>query len=190
MTTVTVANASTIITVDLIDEITVTVGPILAMTLGIDAIIVTTTAVITDVTTTVATTATTGMMTTEAIVVMIAMMIVTTTDETTGVMIDVARTTTVPATTTARSRLHRHRTKGATPMVHSRRPTARSTSSLEVAKRTKAFDRLDQTPGRSDTSTPKTRDFYGGLNSQSLSLGKIIGFISPTPEPIRWSLTQ
>jgi hypothetical protein len=34
------------------------------------------------------------------IVVMIAMMIVTTIDETTDVMIDVARTTTIPATTT------------------------------------------------------------------------------------------
>jgi hypothetical protein len=43
-------------------------------------------------------------------------------------------------------------------MVHSRRPTARSTSSLEVAKRSKATNRLDQTPGRSGTSTPKTRD--------------------------------
>jgi hypothetical protein len=70
-----VANASTIVTVDLIDEITVTVGPILAMTIGIDTII----AAMTDVTTTVATTATTGATTTEAIVVMIAMMIVTTT---------------------------------------------------------------------------------------------------------------
>jgi hypothetical protein len=70
-------------------------------------------------------------------------------------------------------------------MVHSRRPTVRSTTSLEVAKRPKATDGLDQTPGRSDTSTPKTRDLCGGLNSQSLSLGKIIGFISPTPEPIR-----
>jgi hypothetical protein len=36
-------------------------------------------------------------------------------------------------------------------MVHSRRPTARSISSLEVSKRPKATDRLDQTPGRSVT---------------------------------------
>jgi hypothetical protein len=180
-----VANASTIVTVDLIDEITVTAGPILAMTIGIDVI----TAVTTDVTTTVAMTTTTGMTTTEAIVVMIAMMIVTMTDETTGVMTDVARTTTVPAATTAKSGLHHHRPKGATPMAHSRRPTTRSTSSLEVVKRPKAIDRLDQTPGRSDTSTPKTRDLCGGLNSQSLSPGKIIGFTSPTPEPIHWSLT-
>jgi hypothetical protein len=78
---------------------------------------------------------------------MIAMIIVTTTDETTGVMIDVARTTTVPATTTARSRLHLHCPKGATPMVHSRRPTVRSTSSLEVTKRSKATDRLDKRQG-------------------------------------------
>jgi hypothetical protein len=157
-----VANASTIVTIDLIDEIIVTTGPILAMTIGIDAIIAATTAATTDVTTTVATTATTGATTIAAIVVMITMMIITTTDETTSMMIDVARMTTVPATTNTRSGLHRHRPKGATSMVHSRRPTARSTSSLEeVAKRPKATDRLDQTPGRLDTSTPKTRDLCG-----------------------------
>jgi hypothetical protein len=187
--TAKVDNTSTIVTIDLIDEITMTAGPILTMTIGIDSIIAATTTAMTDVTTTVTTTTTTGVTITEAIVVMTAMMIVTTTDETTGVMIDVARTTIVPAATTARSGLHRHRPKRATPMAHSRRPTARSTSSLEVAKRPKATDRLDQTPGRSNTSTPKTCDRCGGLNSQSLSLGKIIGFISPTPEPIRWSLT-
>jgi hypothetical protein len=66
-------------------------------------------------------------------------------------------------------------------MAHSRRPTARSTSSLEVAKRSKATDRLDQTPGRLGTSTPKTRDLCDGLNSQSLSPGKIIGFTSSKP---------
>jgi hypothetical protein len=71
-------------------------------------------------------------------------------------------------------------------MVHSRRLTMRSTSSSEVAKRSKA---TDQMPGRSGTSTPKTRDLCGGLNSHSLSPGKIIGFTSLTPEPIRWSLT-
>jgi hypothetical protein len=74
-------------------------------------------------------------------------------------------------------------------MVHSRRPTTRSTSSSEVAKRPKATDRLDQMLGRSDMLTPKTRDLCVGLNSHSLSPGKVIGFISPTPEPIRWSLT-
>jgi hypothetical protein len=182
-----VANALTIVTADLIDEITVTAGPILVMTIGINVIITATTAAMTDVTTTVAMTATTGAMTTEAIVMMIAMMIVTTTDDMTDVMIDVARMTTDPATTTARSRLHHHRPKEATPMVHCRRPTARSTSSSEVTKRLKATDRLDQMPGRSGTSTPKTRDLCDGLNSQSLSLGKIIEFTSPTPEPIRWS---
>jgi hypothetical protein len=36
-------------------------------------------------------------------------------------------------------------------MVHSRRTTTRSTSSSEVAKRSKATDRLDQMPGRSGT---------------------------------------
>jgi hypothetical protein len=70
-------------------------------------------------------------------------------------------------------------------MAHSRRPTARSTSSLEVTKRPKATDRLYQTPRRLDTSTPKTRNLCADLNSQSLSPGKIIGFISLTPEPIR-----
>jgi hypothetical protein len=95
------------------------------MTTGIDVI---------TAATTVATTATTGVMTTEVIVVMIAMMIITMINETTDVMIDVARTTTVPVTTTGRSGLHRRQPKGATPMGHSRRLTARSTSSLEVAK--------------------------------------------------------
>jgi hypothetical protein len=189
MTTATVANALTIVTVDLIDEITAITGLILAMTVGIDVITIATTAAMTGATTTVTMTAMIGVMTTEAIVVMITMMIVTTTDQTTDVMMDVARTTTVPATTTGRSRLHHHRPKGATPMVHSRRLTARSTSSLEVAKRSKATDRLDQTPGRSGTSTPKTHDLCGGLNSQSLSPGTIIGFTSLTPEAIRWLLT-
>jgi hypothetical protein len=186
-TTVTVANALTIVTVDLIDEITVTASPILAMTIGIHVIIAATIAVMTDVTNTVTTTAMTGATTTEAIIVMIAVMIVTTTNETTGVMIDVTKTTTVLATTTARSGLHHHRPKGATPMVRSRRPTARSASLWEVAKQPKATDRLDQTPGRWVTSTLRIRDLCGGLSSESLSPGKIIGFISLTPKPIRWS---
>jgi hypothetical protein len=74
-------------------------------------------------------------------------------------------------------------------MVHSRRQIARSTSLLVVAKRSKPTGKLDQTPGRSGTSTPKIHDLYGGLNSQSLSPGKIIGSTFPTPEPIRWSST-
>jgi hypothetical protein len=74
-------------------------------------------------------------------------------------------------------------------MVHSRRRTARSTSLLLVAKRSKPTGRLDQTPGRSATSKLKIHDLYSGLNSQSLSPGKIIGFTFSTPEPIRWSLT-
>jgi hypothetical protein len=36
-------------------------------------------------------------------------------------------------------------------VVHSRRLTARSTSSSEVAKRSKATNRPDQMPGRSGT---------------------------------------
>jgi hypothetical protein len=74
-------------------------------------------------------------------------------------------------------------------MVHSRRRTARSTSSLVVAKRSKPTSRLDQTPGKSGTSTLKIQDLYGVLSSQSLSPGKIIGSTFPTPEPICWSLT-
>jgi hypothetical protein len=60
-------------------------------------------------------------------------------------------------------------------MVHSRKPTARSTSSSEVAKRSKATDGLDQTPGRSGMSTLKTRDLCGGLSSQSLSQERSLG---------------
>jgi hypothetical protein len=82
-----VVNASTIVTVELIDEITVIAGPILALTIGIDMITAATTAVMT---------ATISATTIEVIVVMIAMMIVTTTDETTDMMIDVARMTTAP----------------------------------------------------------------------------------------------
>jgi hypothetical protein len=74
-------------------------------------------------------------------------------------------------------------------MAHSRRLTVRSTSSSEVAKRSKATDRPDQTPGRSGTSTPKPLDLCGGLNSQSLSPGKIIGFTSLTSGHTRWSST-
>jgi hypothetical protein len=180
-----VVNASKIITVDLTDEITVIVGSILAMMIGIDEII----AAMIDAMTTVAMTATTGVTTTGAIVVMIAMMIVTTTNEMIDVMIDVARTTTINTTTTERSGLHHHRLKGATPMVHFRRPTARSTSSSVVAKRSKVTDKLDQTPGRSGTPTLKTHDLCSGLNSQSLSPGKIIGFTSLTPGLTRWLLT-
>jgi hypothetical protein len=174
-----VVNASTIVTVDLIDEITVTVGPILATTIGIDVIIVATT----DAMTTVAMTAPIGM--TEVIVVTIATMIVTTTDA----MIDVAKMTTTSRTTIGKSGPLRRRPKGATPTTHSRRPTVRSTSSSEVVKRSEATNRLDQTPGRSGTSTLKTRDLCGGLNSESLSPEKIIGFTSLTPEPIRWLST-
>jgi hypothetical protein len=74
-------------------------------------------------------------------------------------------------------------------MVHSRRPTVRSTSSSAVTRRPKATDRPDQTPGRSGTSIPKTRSLCVGLNSQLLSPGKIIGFTSLTPGLARWSST-
>jgi hypothetical protein len=97
----------------------------------------------------------------------IVVMIATTTVTTTGATIDVARTTTTAKTTIARSGHLRHHPKGATPMVHSRRPTARSTSSSVAAKRSKPTGKLDRTPGRSGTSTLKIL----------------------TPEPIRWSST-
>jgi hypothetical protein len=70
------------------------------------------------------------MTTAGAIIAMITMMIVTTTDA----MIDVARTTTITRTATGRSGPLLHRPNRATPMVHSRRLTARSTSLSEVAK--------------------------------------------------------
>jgi hypothetical protein len=178
-----VVNDSAIVTVDLVDEITVIAGPILATTIGIDVITTATTVAMTGAMTTIAMNATTGATTTEVIAVTIAMMIVTTTN----VMIDIARMTTIARTTTGRSGHLHHRPKGETLMVHSRKLTAKSTSSLEVAKRSKATDRLDQTPGRSGTSTLKTRDLCGGLNSQSLSPGKIIGFTSLTPGHTHWS---
>jgi hypothetical protein len=179
MTIAMVVNASIIATVNLIDEITVTADLILAMTIGIDVII----AAMTDAMTTVVTTALISAI--EVIVVMIATTIVTTTDAT----IDVARTTITAKTTTTRSGHLRHHPKGANPMVPSRRPTARPTSSSVVAKRSKPTGKLDRTPEKLGTSTLKIHNLYGGLNSQSLSLGRIIGFTSPTPEPIRWSST-
>jgi hypothetical protein len=178
-----VVNASRIATVDLIDEITVTADPILAMMIEIDVIIAAITAAMTDATTTVMTIALISAI--EVIVVMIATMIATTT----GATIDVARTTITAKTTTARSGHLRHHPKGATPMVHSKRPTARSTSSSVVAKRSKPTGKLDRMPERSSTSTLKIHDLCNGLNSQSLSLGRIIGSIFPTPESIRWSST-
>jgi hypothetical protein len=97
-----VANASRIVTVDLIDEITATTDPILAMTIGIDVITTATTAMMTDPTTTVVTTALISLI--EVIVVMIATMTV----PATGATIDVVRMTTTAKTTTARSGHLRH----------------------------------------------------------------------------------
>jgi hypothetical protein len=161
-----VANASRTVTVDLINDITVITGPILAMMIGIDVIIATTIAVMTGATTTVAMTAMTGESTTGVIIVMIAITTSTTTGEMIHATIDVARTTIVARTIIGRNELYHHHPKGATPMVHSGRPTTRSTSSSAVAKRSKETGRLDQTPGRSGMSTPKTRDLCVGLNSQ------------------------
>jgi hypothetical protein len=74
-------------------------------------------------------------------------------------------------------------------MAHFKRPTARSTSSSEVTKRSKVTSRPDQTPRRSGMSIPRTRDLCVGPNSQSLSPGNISGFTSLTPGLTRWSLT-
>jgi hypothetical protein len=74
-------------------------------------------------------------------------------------------------------------------MAHFRRPTASSTSSSEVAKRSKATIRPDQTPERSGMSILRTDNLFVGSNSQSLSPGKIIGFTSPTSGLTCWSLT-
>jgi hypothetical protein len=51
-----------------------------------------------------------------------------------GVMIVTARMTTTATTATARSDLHHHHLKGATPMVCFNQLTERSTSSSVVAK--------------------------------------------------------
>jgi hypothetical protein len=108
-TTAMVANASRIVTVNLIDEITTIVDPILAMTIGIDVI----TAAMTDATTTVVTTALISVI--EVIVVMIATMTV----PATGATIDVVRMTTTAKTTTARSGHLHHRPREAIAVVHS-----------------------------------------------------------------------
>jgi hypothetical protein len=51
-------------------------------------------------------------------------------------------------------------------MARSRRPTERLTSLSVVAKRPKAIDRTDQTPGRLGKLTLKTRSLCVGPNSQ------------------------
>jgi hypothetical protein len=184
-TTKTVISVSITVTVDLIDVITVTAGLTVAMMTGIDAIITATTTAMTDATTIVATITTTGV-TTERV---IAMMTSAMTTEMIGVMIDAVRTTTTATTTTARSDLNHHHLKGATIMVCFNKPTERSTSSSVAAKRPKATGNSDQTQGRSGTSTLKLHNLCIVRNSQSLSLGKIIGSTYQTPRTTRWSLT-
>jgi hypothetical protein len=96
----------------------------------IDVIIAATIVAMTDPTTTVAMTETTGVTT----IGVIATTTSVTTDEKIDAMIDVAKTITTAMTTIEKSGLHRHRQKGATPMVRSSWPTERSTSSSAVAK--------------------------------------------------------
>jgi hypothetical protein len=178
-----VTNTSTTVIVNLIDVITMTAGPIVAMTIGIDVIIAATTTVMIGATTIIATTTMTGVMTARVIVVMTS----TVTAEMIGAMIDVDRTTTTATTTIARSNLQCHSLKGATLMVHSNPPTEGSTSSSSVTKRPKATGSFDQTQGRLGMSTLKLHNLCVGWSSQSLSLGKIIGSIFLTSRPNRWS---
>jgi hypothetical protein len=126
-----VTSASTTVIVDLIDAITVIVGPIIATTAGIDEIIAATTAVVIDATNIVAMIAATDVMTARVIIVKISVV----TTEMIDVMIVAARMTTTATITTARSNLHHHRLKGETLMVRFNQLTERSTSSLVVAKR-------------------------------------------------------
>jgi hypothetical protein len=147
------------------------------MMTGINEVTVATTAAMTDATTIVAMTTMTGVTTSAATAEMI------------GVMTNVARTTTTVTTTTAKSDLHRHHLKGATLMVRFSQPTERSTSSSAVAKRPKVTGSFDQMQGRSGMSTQRLHNLCVDRSSQSLSLGKIIGYISLTPGPTRWLLT-
>jgi hypothetical protein len=156
-----VTSALITVIVDLIDVITVTTGPIVAMTTGIDMII----AAMIGATTTVAMTAMTGVTTTRVIVVMTSAV----TTEMISAMINVTRMTTTATTVIARSDLHHHYLKGATLMVHSNPSTERSTSSSAVAKRPKTTCSSGQTQGRFDMSTLKLRNLCVGRNSQSIS---------------------
>jgi hypothetical protein len=61
---------------------------------------------------------------------------------------------------------------------------------LVVTERPKEIDKTDQMPVRSGMSKLKTRSLCVGPNSQSLFLGKIIGFTSLTPGLARWSLSH
>jgi hypothetical protein len=99
------------------------VGPIVAMMIRIKVIIAATTATTIDATTTVAMTVMIGVTTARVIAVTTSV----TTAEMIGAMTDVTKTTTTATTTTAKSGLHRHHLKGATPMVRSSQPTMRST---------------------------------------------------------------
>jgi hypothetical protein len=183
-----VANVSTTVTIDLIDEITVIAGPILTTMTWIDMIIVATTAAMTGATTTVAMIATTGMTTIVVIVVMIATTTSATTNEMINAMIDVAETTTITTTMIGRNELHRLCPKGQ-PQRRVPEDQQRLSSSSVVAKRSNATDRTDQTLEKLGKLTLKTRGLCVGPDSQSLSLGKIIGFTSMTPGPTCWSLT-
>jgi hypothetical protein len=183
-----VVNALAIVTVDLIDEITMIADPILATTIGIDVITSATTAVMTGATTTVAMTAMTGAATTKVTVVMIAMTIVTTTSEMTNIMIDVVRMTTVTTTTTGRSGPRRHHPKGQ-PNGAFQKANCEINSIVggHPAITSNRQTRLNAREIRHvNTENPRPLRWS---DSQSLSPGKIIGFTSLTPGPILWSST-
>jgi hypothetical protein len=171
-----------IVTVDLIDVITVIAGPTVARTTGIDVTIAATNATMSNAMTIVA-------MTTKTDAKIARMIAVTTIAGTTDVMTGIAKTTTTAKITTVKNGLHHHCLKGATITTRSRWPTKRLTSSSVVAMQPKATDKTDQTPGRSGKLALKTHSLCIGPNSQSLSPGKIIGFTSLTPGLTRWSST-
>jgi cell division protein FtsW (lipid II flippase) len=125
-----------------IDDLTI------VTTIGIIAIITATIVVMTDLMIAATTTAaTTAVMNAATTAVMNA--------ATTAV---IAATTTMIATTTitfVRSQLLHHHQKQAIPMVCSRMPTDRSTSSSVAAKQPRAIGSSGRTQGRSTKSTPK-----------------------------------
>jgi hypothetical protein len=152
------------------------------MTTRIDVTIAATTAVMTDAMTIVG-------MTTKTDAKIARMIAVTMIVGTTDVMTGDSKTTTTNTITTVKNGLHHHHLKGATPPARSKWPNERLTSSLVVTKRPKATDRNRSNAREIGQVNTENRSLCVGLNSQSLSPIKIIGFTSPTTGPTRWSLT-
>jgi hypothetical protein len=74
-------------------------------------------------------------------------------------------------------------------MVRIKPPTGRSTSSLVVVKQPRATYNSDQTQGKLTKSTLKLHNLCVGWSTQSLSLGKTIGYTQLTLGPTHWSST-